>query len=71
LAACRGRAAALDHAGEPRAIIGMNFLKRPAVLLILVIIIAFSGLLVFLATWDIPAPTARIEKVIPNERLPR
>jgi hypothetical protein len=24
---------------------------------------------VFLAAWDIPAPTSRVEKVIPHERL--
>ncbi len=26
---------------------------------------------VFLMTWDIPPPSAEIEKVIPNERFPR
>lgn len=26
---------------------------------------------VFLLTWDIPAPTAPIERVIPNDRFPR
>ena len=26
---------------------------------------------VFLATWKIPAPTATVEKVIPNDRFPR
>lgn len=25
----------------------------------------------FLAAWDIPAPTAPVEKVIPDDRLPR
>ena len=25
----------------------------------------------FLTTWDIPAPSAPVEKVIPNERFPR
>lgn len=27
--------------------------------------------LVVLATWDIPAPTATVETVIPNDRFPR
>ncbi len=49
----------------------MNFLKRPAVFLILILIVAFAGLLAFLASWDIPAPTTRIERVVPNDRLPR
>lgn len=26
---------------------------------------------VFLATWDIPAPTESVEKTIPNDRFPR
>jgi len=25
----------------------------------------------FLATWDIPPPTNRVEKVLPNDRFPR
>lgn len=33
--------------------------------------VAAAGLAAFLASWDIPPPTARIEKVIPNDRLPR
>ncbi len=26
---------------------------------------------VFLATWDIPAPSERVEKVLPDDRFPR
>jgi hypothetical protein len=26
---------------------------------------------VFLATWDIPAPTEQVEKTLPNDRFPR
>lgn len=26
---------------------------------------------VFLATWDIPAPSEQVEKTIPNDRFPR
>lgn len=36
-----------------------------------VILAGLVATVVFLATWDIPAPTARVEKVIPNDRLPR
>ncbi len=36
-------------------------------LAVLVLIVAGGG--IFLATWDIPAPTARVEKTIPNDRL--
>jgi len=37
------------------------------VLIVLALVIVGAG--VFLATWDIPAPTAPVEKVIPNDRL--
>jgi hypothetical protein len=26
---------------------------------------------VFLSTWDIPAPSERVEKVLPDDRFPR
>ncbi len=26
---------------------------------------------IFLASWDIPAPTAKVEKVIPNDQFPK
>jgi hypothetical protein len=29
-----------------------------------------AGGAVFLATWDIPAPTRQIETVVPDDRLP-
>ncbi|MBL8805889.1 MAG: hypothetical protein JNN22_03495 [Rhodospirillales bacterium] len=35
------------------------------------LVVVLAGFAAFLATWDIPAPTARIEKIIPNDRLPR
>ena len=28
------------------------------------------GGVIFLVTWDIPAPTSQVETVIPDERLP-
>ena len=39
--------------------------------LVIVLVVAIAGGAVFLATWRIPAPTTRIEKVIPNDRFPR
>lgn len=35
------------------------------------LVIMIVGGAVFLATWDIPAPIAKIEKVIPDDRFPR
>lgn len=33
------------------------------------VIVALVGGVAVLATWDMPAPTTTIEKVIPNERF--
>lgn len=38
--------------------------------LALVIVVLIGGT-VFLMVWDIPAPTAHVEKVIPDARFPR
>jgi len=46
----------------------MSKLSRIIALLVLAVIVAAG---VFLATWQIPAPTAKVEKVIPNDRFPR
>lgn len=46
----------------------MSKLSRIIALSILAVIVAAG---VFLATWQIPPPTAKIEKVIPNDRFPR
>ncbi|HYB09902.1 MAG TPA: hypothetical protein VEJ16_09540 [Alphaproteobacteria bacterium] len=43
-------------------------LSRIIALAVLVIV---AGGVAFLASWDIPAPTAKVEKVIPNDRFPR
>lgn len=39
--------------------------------LLLVALVVVLGGTVFLLTWEIPAPTARIERVIPDDSLPR
>jgi hypothetical protein len=39
--------------------------------ILFVIVAAIVGGAVFLATWDIPAPTSRQEIVIPNDRFPK
>lgn len=46
----------------------MKNLSRLVVLLVVLVIIGGGA---FLATWDIPAPMAKVEKVIPNDRFPR
>lgn len=38
-------------------------------LLILLVLVAIVGGTIFLATWDMPPPSAVTEKVIPNDRF--
>ena len=38
------------------------------ILLLLVVLVAVGGT-IFLATWDMPPPSAVTEKVIPNDRF--
>ncbi len=44
--------------------------KAPFILIVVVAAVVVGGA-VFLATWDIPAPTQRVEEVLPNDRFPR
>ncbi|MBB3066346.1 MULTISPECIES: hypothetical protein [Limibacillus] len=45
-------------------------MRKIGIILVLILLIGGIGGAV-LATWDMPPPTQRMEKVIPNERLPR
>ncbi len=49
----------------------MTLLTRILVILVALVIVAAVGFLVYLGVRDIPAPTAKIEKVIPNDRFAR
>ncbi|MEQ8396721.1 hypothetical protein [Thalassobaculum sp.] len=44
---------------------------RFTLFLLILILLTLAGGALFLLTWDIPAPTASVEKVIPNDRFPR
>lgn len=46
-------------------------MKSISIVVLLLLIVALAGGGVFLATWEIPAPTAKVEKVIPDDRFPR
>jgi hypothetical protein len=39
-------------------------------LLVLLLVLVLGGT-VFLVTWEIPPPTARVERVVPDEKFPR
>jgi hypothetical protein len=45
-------------------------LKLTAAIIVLVVLLLGGGI-TYLALWDIPAPSHPVEKVIPDERLPR
>lgn len=36
-----------------------------------ILVLAVIGATAYLAAWDPPAPTARVERVIPNDRIAR
>ncbi|WP_193552246.1 hypothetical protein [Oleisolibacter albus] len=38
-------------------------------ILLLLVLILVVGSVAFLATWDMPAPSAPVERVIPNDRF--
>ena len=46
----------------------MKNVSRLVLLLVLLIVVGGG---VFLATWDIPAPSKQVEKRIPDARLPK
>ncbi len=39
-------------------------------ILVAVLLVLVLGSTVFLVTWDIPPPTARVERVLPNDQFP-
>lgn len=46
-------------------------MKRLSVALFVLVVAAVAAGGVFLMTWEIPAPTRTVEKVIPNDRFER
>lgn len=44
-------------------------MARMSMVLGLILILLVGGGVAFLATWDIPAPRSKVEKVIPADRL--
>ena len=44
---------------------------RFLLIIVALIVIILVGGTVFLMVWNIPAPTTRVEKVIPDARFPR
>jgi hypothetical protein len=44
--------------------------KIGRIVLVTLLVVMLGGM-VFVATWEIPPPTARVERVIPNDQFPR
>ena len=40
-------------------------------LLLMLLLVVTLGGTVFLVTWDIPPPTGRVERVLPDDQFPR
>jgi flagellar basal body-associated protein FliL len=49
----------------------MSWMGRILVIVILVVVVGLICGGVFLAFWDIPAPTEKVEKVLPDARFPK
>lgn len=46
-------------------------MKKISVIIVVIVLLAIAGGGIFLATWNIPAPVADVEKAIPDDRFPR
>ena len=46
-------------------------MSRIATLLVLVLLVVVAGGAVLLSSWDPPAPSAKVEKVVPDDKFPR
>ncbi len=46
-------------------------MSRFLLIAVALVVVILVGGTVFLMIWDIPAPTAHVEKVIPDARFPR
>ncbi len=51
----------------PRAV--RSFMSKLVQILFLLVLIVLVGGVAFLATWDMPAPTEPVQRVIPNDRF--
>ena len=46
-------------------------MKKIILFSVILLIVAIGGGLAFLATWEIPAPSQKVEKVLNNDKFPR
>ncbi len=46
-------------------------MRKSTLVLIVIILGVLAGGVFYLASWEIPAPTTKVEKVLADERFPR
>lgn len=46
-------------------------MSRFVSVLVVLLLLLIGGGMAFLASWDMPAPSKTVEKVLPDERFPR
>ncbi|MGB0670950.1 MAG: hypothetical protein ACPGNT_05600 [Rhodospirillales bacterium] len=46
-------------------------MRSLTLMLLVLIVVGVLGGGIFLATWEIPAPTSLVEKTLPDDRFPR
>ncbi|MBT5110182.1 MAG: hypothetical protein HOM25_16010 [Rhodospirillaceae bacterium] len=46
-------------------------MRRITIFFLLLLVLVLGGGFVFLATWEIPAPSKQVEKVLDDDRFPR
>jgi hypothetical protein len=46
-------------------------MMRLTLVILVVVAVALLGSVAFLVTWDIPAPSSTVEKIVPDDRFPR
>jgi|SaaInlV_120m_DNA_1039710.scaffolds.fasta_scaffold239852_2 hypothetical protein len=49
----------------------LSLMKNISRLVMILVLMMFVGGGVFLVTWDIPAPSKKIEKELPDDRFPK
>ena len=49
----------------------INLMSKAPYIVLIILLLAVLGGAVFLVMWDIPPPSERVEKILPDDRFPR
>ena len=64
--------ATLSHSRTfPLNVVGPGHMNRIALVVVILAAVVLVGGAIYFAMWDIPPPSAKVEKVLPNDRFPR